>query len=76
MSQSTSRVFVTVAMATTLLLMFPMFTLLMGHCYFEQGCGRYEFIKIIGVFIATCVLGAFAGWGAVGIQALLSKRRS
>lgn len=40
----------------------PVLDLLMGHCFFEQGCGEHENLKLLGAFVATCFAAVCVGW--------------
>lgn len=40
----------------------PVLDLLMGDCFFEQGCGEYENVKLAGTFVATCFAASCVGW--------------
>ncbi|WP_154667559.1 hypothetical protein [Niveispirillum irakense] len=36
--------------------------LIVGNCFFEEGCGEYENFMLFLVFIGTCLLAACVGW--------------
>lgn len=40
----------------------PVLDLLMGNCFFEQGCGEHETLKLLGVFVVTCFAAVCVGW--------------
>jgi hypothetical protein len=53
----------------------PIVDLLMGHCLWEQGCGKWEGLKIIGALIISCVAGMCAGWSVMRLFRLVDNRR-
>jgi hypothetical protein len=52
-----------------------MLQLFLGHCFFEQGCGPHEDLKLFGVFLAACALGAGIAWIAGWLTSLALERR-
>ena len=57
---------IAVGLVTTPFLIVPLMQLFLGHCIFEQGCGKYEGLMLFGVFLAACALGVgiafIVGW--------------
>jgi hypothetical protein len=56
------KVGVALGMAATVAALFPIFKLTMGHCFFEQGCGEHENLQLIGVVLASCMVGLAVAW--------------
>lgn len=68
-----TKIGVAVGMVTSVLLAIPMIKLLLGDCYFEQGCGAYENLKVIAALICAAGAGAFAGWLASQLIRIIGK---
>lgn len=70
------KVGVAVAMIVSFLGLLPILHLFMGQCFFEQGCGEYEDLGLIGVVLASCAIGIFCGWGVARIMTMAAERRT
>ena len=75
MSTFGTRLGVAIGLIATPLFTLVIIDLLMGDCLFEQGCGRYENFKLVGAFLAACLVGACVGWLAASLFKLIGKRR-
>jgi hypothetical protein len=53
----------------------PIIDILMGHCLWEQGCGKWEGLKMMGALILSCVAGMCAGWSVMRLFRLVDNRR-
>ena len=53
---------------------FPILKLLMGECFFEQGCGKHENLQLIAVALASLSVGAIAAWGVARLVTTMSQR--
>jgi hypothetical protein len=74
MSKPASHVGIIAGLIATPFLIFPMLKLFLGHCFFEQGCQPHEGLKLFGVILAACALGAGIA-GIVGWLASLVLKR-
>jgi hypothetical protein len=57
-----TKIGIAVGIVTTALLAIPMIKLVLGDCYFEQGCEPNENVKLIASLLLALSIGAFAGW--------------
>lgn len=48
---------------------------MLGDCFWEQGCGRYHDLKVIGAVLASGLGGGLAGWGAASLCRKLVVKR-
>jgi len=64
---------IAVGMIAAIFLFFPVFRVLMGDCFFEQGCGEYEGIKLFVAFLTSCIIGYCVGWSTIRLIRLLNK---
>jgi len=67
---------IAVGIVTAPLLVFPLLKLFLGHCFFEQGCGTHEQLKLAGVFLAACVGGLAIGWIVAKLAKAVVEHRS
>src|SRR5512138_200926 len=71
------RVAVGSGLVTTPFLVLPMINLLMGDCFWEQGCGRYESLKLAAAFLAACTGGVLValciGWVAAKLPKVFAR---
>jgi hypothetical protein len=67
---------VALGMVTTIATFFPVLKLTMGHCFFEQGCGDHENLQLLGVVLASCLLGLVAAWVAARLYAVVASRET
>ena len=74
MSTPGIRLGVALGMVTTVAALYPIFTLVMGHCFFEQGCGPNEGSKVLGVFLASCVAGVVVALAAAKLYTVVASR--
>jgi len=74
MSTLAVKVGVALGMVATVVSFFPLFRLLMGECFFEQGCGEYENVQVIGVALASCLVGVVAAWGVARLVRMMGRR--
>jgi len=65
---------VALGMVTTVAALYPIFMLAMGHCFFEQGCGPHEGLKVLGVFSASCVAGVVVALAAAKLYTVVASR--
>jgi hypothetical protein len=65
---------VALGMATTIAAFYSMSMLAMGHCFFEQGCDPHEGLKVLGVFLASCVAGVVVALAAAKLYAKVASR--
>jgi hypothetical protein len=63
MSGPGTGIAVAAGLLVTVLTVFPLFKLFMGGCFFEQGCGEYEGIQVIGVILVSCIAGMGTAYG-------------
>lgn len=75
MSRFGLKLGVAVGMATAIASFFPIFHLLMGDCFFEQGCGPHEYLQVIGVALVSCLVGFIAAWAVARLLGILASRR-
>jgi hypothetical protein len=73
MSTSGMRLGVALGMVTTVAALYPIFKLAMGHCFFEQGCGPNEGLKVLGVFLASGVAGLAVALAAAKLYTLFAS---
>jgi len=74
MSLSPEKAGVTSGLAASILSIMPMLDLLLGHCFYEEGCGPGENIWLLGVLLASCASGVFVGWVVMQIVRFAAKR--
>jgi RsiW-degrading membrane proteinase PrsW (M82 family) len=67
---------VVLGMVTTIAAFFPILKLTMGHCFFEQGCGEHENLRLLGVLLASCLSGLVAAWIAAYLYTMVVSRGS
>jgi hypothetical protein len=60
----------TVAAVTSFL---PMLKLLMGECFFEQGCGEHEGARLVGVALTSCLVGFVVALGTVRLVRMMAS---
>ena len=65
---------VALGMVTTVAALYPIFMLAMGHCFFEQGCDPHEGLKVLGVFLASCVAGVVVALAAAKLYTVVASR--
>jgi uncharacterized membrane protein len=65
---------VVLGMATAAAAFFPILKLTMGKCFFEQGCGEHENLQLLGVLLASCLLGLVAAWIASVLYKMVARR--
>ena len=68
------KVGVAVALIVSFLGILPILHLFMGGCVFEQGCGEYEELGLIGVLLASCAVGICSGWAVARIITIAAER--
>ena len=56
-----------VGILTAFLLTIPMIELFTCDSFWEQGCGPYHSLRLIGALTAAGIGGLFAGWGAADL---------
>ncbi len=61
---------IAVGMATAVASFIPLLKLTLGNCFFEQGCGEYENLKLVGVGPASCLAGLAAAYLLVRVARL------
>ena len=62
MKASGVKLGVVLGMVATIAAFFPLLELTIGRCFFEQGCGEHENLRLLGVVLAsmpTTALHAF-----------------
>jgi hypothetical protein len=74
MSQSGIKLGVAAGMLTTVIVVFPLFKLFLGGCFFEQGCGEYEGMMVLGVILASCAIGGAAAYAVAKLFAKFVAR--
>jgi hypothetical protein len=74
MSATGIRLGVALGMLTTVAAILPIFMLAMGDCFFEQGCGPNEGLKILGVLLASCAAGVVVAVTAAKLHTLVASR--
>lgn len=52
----------------------PIINLTMGDCFFEQGCGRYENLKLAAALVASFILAFCFGSVVFRLIALIARR--
>jgi len=67
------KVGVAVGMVVAVASFFPLFKLLMGQCFFEQGCGKHENSQVFGVVLASCLVGVVAAWGVACLVKMMGR---
>ena len=70
-----TKIGIAVGIVATALLVIPMIKLLLGDCYFEQGCEPHETVKVIASLMAALGVGACAGWSTSRLIYLIEKAR-
>jgi len=65
---------VALGMVATVASFFPIFILLLGHCFFEQGCGEHENLQILGVALVSCVVGLAVAWAVARFSGTVVSR--
>lgn len=48
--------------SATLIIAYFLFDLFLSNCFFEQGCGEYEYLKIITIIIISCIISFCINW--------------
>lgn len=66
---------VTVGLFTAALIANAAFELFLADCFFEQGCGPSENLKIVGILLAACLPGVGAGWVASSLFKMFARPR-
>jgi hypothetical protein len=74
MSASGIKLGVALGMVTTVATLYPILILAMGDCFFEQGCGPHEGLKVLGVFFASCVAGVVVALATAKLYAVVASR--
>jgi predicted outer membrane lipoprotein len=74
MSASGIKLGVALGMVTAVASFYPIFMLATGQCFFEQGCDPHEGLKILGVFLASCVAGVVVALAAAKVHAMVAGR--
>jgi hypothetical protein len=74
MSTSGIKLGVALGMITAVALLYLIFKLAMGDCFFEQGCGPHEGLKVLGVFLASGVAGLVVAFVAAGPHTVVASR--
>jgi positive regulator of sigma E activity len=75
MSQTGIKLGVAAGMLTTVIVVFPLFKLFLGGCFFEQGCGEYEGMMVLGVILASCAMGGGAAYAVARLFTKFAGRR-
>lgn len=57
------------------ILVLPMLDLFLGHCFYEEGCGRHESFLLLGVVLAACATAGITGWVVAFVISLYVERR-
>jgi putative effector of murein hydrolase LrgA (UPF0299 family) len=47
---------------SALFLPVPLIDLFMGGCFYEEGCGNQEWLGLLSVAVATCIVAILTGW--------------
>jgi hypothetical protein len=68
------KVGVALGMLAAVVSFFPIFILFMGDCFFEQGCGRHENAQVIGIALASGLVGLVAAWGVARLVGMKDRR--
>ncbi len=66
---------VAVGLISAPVLFVPAIKLLLGYCYFEEGCGEYETIKLFAAFAGSCAAGFCIGWIVYRAARFFQNRR-
>jgi hypothetical protein len=74
MSTMAVKVGVALGIVAAVVSFFPLFKLIMGECFFEQGCGEHENAQVIGVALASCLVGVVAAWGVARLVRMMGRR--
>ena len=51
-----------VGIVSALSIFFPIASVVIGSCLFEEGCGRYESIKLIAAVAIAVIVGVLFTW--------------
>ena len=76
MSTPGTKLGVALGMVATSSALYPIFKLAMAHCFFEQGCGPHEGLKVLGVFFASGVAGVVVALAAAKLYTAVANRAS
>jgi hypothetical protein len=76
MSSSGVKVGIVLGMVTAIAGFFPLFQLIFGDCFWEQGCEPHENVRVLGVILGSCFAGLVAGWLTAHFYTLLVSRLS
>lgn len=74
MKISAHKIGVVVGLGVFITSIVPMMDLILGHCFYEQGCGRDEGIGLMGVIFASCVFSVLSGWLVAKLIQLAANR--
>jgi uncharacterized membrane protein len=74
MSTQGIKLGVALGMVTAIAALYPILKLTMGHCFFEQGCSPHEGLKVLGVFLASCVAGVVVALAAAKLYTVVASR--
>jgi hypothetical protein len=74
MNKLSSKLGAVAGFIATPFLAFSLLDLFLGHCFYEQGCGRHEGFKLIGVLLAACAIGFGIGWTVARLFQLIAER--
>lgn len=65
---------VALGMTVTVASFFPILKLTMGHCFFEQGCGKHENVQLLGVLLASWLVGLVTAWAVFRLFRMIASR--
>ena len=68
------KVGVALGMVTAVASFMPLLKLFMGHCFFEQGCGNYENLQLVGVALVSCLVGLISAWCVTRVARIMAVR--
>jgi len=74
MNASGVKIGVVLGMVTTVAALVPILKLTMGHCFFEQGCGKHEDLGLLGVVLASCSVGLVVALVAARLYTMIASR--
>ncbi len=74
MTELCTKLGVVTGMIATPFFIEPVIKLLMGDCFFEQGC-EFETLKLFAAFAGSCVSGFCIGWIVYRATRFFQKRR-
>jgi len=74
MNSSGAKIGVVLGMVTAVASLFPILNVTMGHCFFEQGCGEYEDLGLLGVVLASCFVGFVVAFIAARLYTMIASR--